>query len=117
MGRDDTKERVARQADPLKAYDGPDGPVRIHQEMVDELAGPVPQHLVHNLMGTDKPVQVKIPWLANEEEHAYQVAQIALDYSADPNIQYTIDNLGQIPINQYNFLPHSTTFCLLVPLQ
>ncbi len=105
-----TEERIARQADPLKAYDGPDGPVRMHQEMVEELAGPVPQCLVHNLTGANKPVQIKIPSLANEEEHADQVAQIALDYSADLNIQYTISDLGQIPTDQYNFLPQSPAF-------
>ncbi len=44
-----TEERIARQADPLKAYDGPDGPVRVREEMVKELTGPVPQRLLHNL--------------------------------------------------------------------
>ncbi len=78
--------------------------------MVEELAGPVPQRLVHNLTGADKPVQIKIPHLANETECADQVAQIALDYSAVPNIQYTIGNLGQIPTDQYNFLPQSPAF-------
>ncbi len=78
--------------------------------MVDELVGPVPHHLVHNLMGAGKPVQVKIPRLANETEHEDQVAQIALNYSVDPNIQYTISNLGQIPTDQYNFLPQNPAF-------
>ncbi len=105
-----TEERIARQADPLKAYDGLDGPVRVCKEMVEGLAGLVPQRLVHNLTGADKPVQIKIPRLANEMEHTDQVAQIVLDYSAVLNIQYTICYLGQIPTNQYNFLPQSPTF-------
>ncbi len=107
---EETEEHITRQADPLKAYDGPDGPVHIRQEMVDELAGLVPQRLVHNLTGADKPVQINIPQLANEMERKNQVAQIALDYSADLNIQYTISNLGQILMDQYKFLLQNPTF-------
>ncbi len=38
------------------------------------------------------------------------MAQISLDYAGNPNLQYTINNLGQIPTDQYNFLPQSPVF-------
>ncbi len=68
-----TEECVARQADPLKACDGPDGSIR-------------------------------------EAEHTGQEVQIALDCVVNPNLRYTISNLGQIPTDQYNFLPQSPAF-------
>ncbi len=78
--------------------------------MVDELAGPVLQGLVHNLAGADQPMMIKIPHLTNEAEHADQVTQIVLDYMSTPKLQYTVQNLGQIPIDQYNHLPQNLAF-------
>ncbi len=78
--------------------------------MAAAVGGPVSCDFIDQLVGTDEPVCIKIPRLRDEVEKADHVANIALNFPLNPNLEFKIADLGQITKPELEHLPQNPKF-------
>ncbi len=84
--------------------------MRVRAEMATAISGPVSHDLIDQLIGTDKPVCVKILKLRDEMEEVDHIAKVALNFPPDPNLKFRVADLGQITKPELQHLPQNPKF-------
>ncbi len=83
----------------MLAYQGQKGNVYVTAEALKQFQAPPPRNVLQHLV--DRPDHLEVTILPTQEQ-VEQVCKIALDFTPDANLEYSIDQLGQISHERFN---------------